>query len=203
LSLLGVSIAAMTKALESLKSGSIPEEMPPFDELKSVLGFEQYFEEVESRERYAEGFVADRERPEEEEEDDDDGEENDNEVEVEVIGGPGVGAGTGGDGGAATAIVLAEVVGSGEDGGGGGGSSMKKGPLKLRVTNVATGDKDLEVTLPPGVGRDVADIATFISGFGVQLKEDGGAGSGEDDFIVDSVNEGKRIQVWIADEGEF
>lgn len=49
--LLGSSIAAMKKALETLKSGRIPTDRVSFDELKRDVGFDDYYREEE---RYSE-----------------------------------------------------------------------------------------------------------------------------------------------------
>lgn len=45
LSLLGVSIAAQQEALEGLRRGALPKNMPLFKDLQSILGFDAYFEE--------------------------------------------------------------------------------------------------------------------------------------------------------------
>lgn len=55
--LLGSSIVAMKKALETLKSGGIPTDRVSFDELKRDVGFDDYYREEE---RYAESSEKSR-----------------------------------------------------------------------------------------------------------------------------------------------
>ncbi len=47
LSLLGVSIAAMRSALEGLREGSVPADVPPFADVKKLLGFDAYFDDLD------------------------------------------------------------------------------------------------------------------------------------------------------------
>jgi len=101
-------------------------------------------------------------------------------------------------------IVLAEVVTTSDEGGAGWRAN---GPLKLRVTNVQTGVKEIEVTLPSGVGRDVKDLISLLSSFGLNLQDQDQQQQepvtkavGGKDYLIDSVNEGKRIEVWIDDD---
>ena len=47
LSLLGVSINAMQKALEGLKAGTVPSNMPSFQEIQDIVGFDEYFRELD------------------------------------------------------------------------------------------------------------------------------------------------------------
>ncbi len=61
LSLLGVSIVAMQRALSGLKEGVIPEDIPEFSSLKKDLGFDSYFDELEEYEAFSESFLRDRE----------------------------------------------------------------------------------------------------------------------------------------------
>jgi 2-methylisocitrate lyase-like PEP mutase family enzyme len=58
LSLLGVSVRAMQRALQDLRQGRVPRDAVPFPELQKTLGFPEYFEEVEYFEAYGRGFVA-------------------------------------------------------------------------------------------------------------------------------------------------
>ena len=52
LPLLGCAIAGMQKALEGLKEGKVPEGDYTFDSIKKVVGFPEYFEELEQLEEY-------------------------------------------------------------------------------------------------------------------------------------------------------
>jgi len=52
LPLLGVCITAMQKALEGLKEGKVPQDDYTFATIKSVIGFPQYFKELEDLEAY-------------------------------------------------------------------------------------------------------------------------------------------------------
>ncbi|QDZ21570.1 phosphoenolpyruvate phosphomutase [Chloropicon primus] len=182
LSLLGVSINAMQEALLGLREGRVPEQIPPFEEMKEILGFPEYFRDLNQYTRDSESFVARRRRV------DDDNDEP--AVEAEVPG--------------RSDIVLAEVVTTSDEGGAGWRAN---GPLKLRVTNVQTGVKEIEVTLPSGVGRDVKDLISLLSSFGLNLQDQDQQQQepvtkavGGKDYLIDSVNEGKRIEVWIDDD---
>jgi len=87
-----------------------------------------------------------------------------------------------------------------EDTGGGGERVDGTGQLMLKVTNVATGETEIEVTLPGSVGRDAKDLVALLSTFGLNLSNSnvGEPMSTDKDYLIDSVNDGKRIEVWIA-----
>ena len=183
LSLLSVSISAMQEALVGLKTGRVPTNLMPFEDIKGVVGFDAYAADLAQREGEASAFVSQREEAAKSEPEEP--EEEPREVEAEP----------------ATAVVLAaEIVGQDEDTGGGGERVDGTGQLMLKVTNVATGETEIEVTLPGSVGRDAKDLVALLSTFGLNLSNSnvGEPMSTDKDYLIDSVNDGKRIEVWIA-----
>ena len=156
LSLLGASINAMEGALASLKAGEVPAGLPSFAHVKEVVGFPEHLDALEDIN--AQGARLQEQREAQAERERRRKEEAATEAEAEA---PSSGG----------AIVLAEVVSSGdeEDFGGGG----MAGPLRLRVTNAVTGEKQIELELPANVGRDIKDLLEFLRTFGLDVGDQG------------------------------
>jgi 2-methylisocitrate lyase-like PEP mutase family enzyme len=193
LSLLGVSINAMQNALSGLHEGAIPEEIPSFSDLKSLLRFDPYFDELDDYSSFSASYLEKEKEKEErkttQEEDpvgdgDGDGDASTGESEIETTG---------------SSIVLAEVIGSEEEE---QRARMEEGgQLKLRVTNQVTSEREIEITLPPGVASDVKGLVSFVdSMLGLNLDQSELSSNPDKDVIIDVVNDGKRIEVWIEDQ---
>ena len=161
LSLLGVSVRAMQRALQDLRQGRVPRDAVPFPELQKTLGFPEYFEEVEYFEAYGRGFVArEQQKPGREPETGGRKEvERDLEAEVPLRGGGGAESPPGPE------IVVPEVLGrdgpegDGGDGAEGGGGEPRSlvGVERIRfiVSNLRTGADEVNVCVPSatlGVG---------------------------------------------------
>jgi 2-methylisocitrate lyase-like PEP mutase family enzyme len=162
LSLLGVSVRAMQRALQDLRQGRVPRDAVPFPELQKTLGFPEYFEEVEYFEAYGRGFVAREQQKPGREPETEGRKEVERDLEAEV---PLRGGGGGPESPPGPEIVVPEVLGrdgpegDGGDGAEGGGGEPRSlvGVERIRfiVSNLRTGADEVNVCVPSatlGVG---------------------------------------------------
>jgi len=162
LSLLGVSVRAMQRALQDLRQGRVPRDAVPFPELQKTLGFPEYFEEVEYFEAYGRGFVARAQQMPGREPEEEGRKEVKRELEAED---PLRGGGGGAESPPGPEIVVPEVLGrdgpggdSGDGAEGGGGeprSLVGVERIRFIVSNLRTGVDEVNVCVPSatlGVG---------------------------------------------------
>ena len=195
LSLLGVSIHAMQKALSGLQDGVIPKDVPPFEDISNLLRFDPYFEELADYDSFSNSYL-DEEREKNKQKENVALGDNGREIEVKVEAKL-----EEGDGEPGSSIVLAEVIDSSSSENEQKTRIADGGSLKLRVTNQVTSEREIEITLPPGVASDVKGLVSFVdSMLGLNLDQSDLSSNPDKDVIIDVINDGKRIEVWIEDQ---
>ena len=164
LSLLGVSVRAMQRALQDLRQGRVPQDAVPFPELQKTLGFPEYFEEVEYYEAYGRGFVARAQQkpgsaPEEGRQEEGRQEEGRKEAEKELEAeGPLREGKEGAESPPGLEIIVPEVLGgdggSGEEAEGGRGeprSLVGVERIRFIISNLRTGADEINVCVPAAI----------------------------------------------------
>ena len=192
LSLLGVSMNAMRRALGELKRGQIPADVPEFSDLQRIVGFDRYFEEeakyeVRSQAQTSPSQYVSDDRPQPIEPD-------------AVIEGDVIQTETERMSSATTTFDVTERPGSRSSGSSSSGSSRGSMWLRIRVWDKRNNNVALDTRFPAGFLSGISSIVPQVAGIdlGAILAEaEGKKGAGEPVYAFELDDE--RIEIYLED----